>query len=218
MRSRKHTAWRKNRKLGDVYGGRARPKLADQIFRRAHSLSPPGLDQQTPILIEDNPSRDYFFPLNGEECLQALKALPAGHTKGITHLWLKRQNPKGSPLAEFICGRGVHLVVMYSWRKDMNLWLGRRKPSGRVAKEYARFGAEPFYRKGGWHANFSLDNLRRYFVEVLFHEVGHHVDFFHRHWSKANVAEREEFADQYAMSFRPDGIQVLNHLMSQRDS
>lgn len=36
--SRKETAWKKNRKFGDVKGGRMRPKLADNIFNRQHNL------------------------------------------------------------------------------------------------------------------------------------------------------------------------------------
>ena len=74
MRHRKETAWRKNRKLGDVYGGRTWPKIADRIFNKAHSLAPPGPDQETPILIEDNPSRDYFFPLTGAETIEAVRS------------------------------------------------------------------------------------------------------------------------------------------------
>ncbi len=38
MRNRKETAWKKNRKFGDVYGGRMAPKIADKIFNRAHRI------------------------------------------------------------------------------------------------------------------------------------------------------------------------------------
>jgi hypothetical protein len=56
MLSRKQTAWKKSRKLGDVHGGRTAPKITDKIFNRAHSLQRPAPRQATPILIEDNPS------------------------------------------------------------------------------------------------------------------------------------------------------------------
>jgi hypothetical protein len=65
MRSRKHTAWKENRKFGDVHGGRSHPKITDNIFNRLHSFSRPGPHDPTPILVEDNPSSDYFFPLDG---------------------------------------------------------------------------------------------------------------------------------------------------------
>lgn len=215
MRSRKHTAWRKNRKFGDVHGGRTGPKLTDRIFHRAHSLSPPGPHQSTPILIEDNPSGDYFFPLSGCECVEALRALPQHDHVGITHLWLRRSGSKDRReglLGEFICGSGVRLIVMYPWRGDMRLCLGREKPTGRVSKEYGRFGAPPFRERGWWYVKFSMPELRRYWVHILYHEVGHHVDWYGRHWSKANRRQVEEFADQYAMSFTKTGTNVLNRL------
>jgi len=165
MRSKKHTAWRKNRKFGDVHGGRTHPKITDGIFNRAHSLSPPGPDQQTPILIEDNPSRDYFFPLTGEECI---KALPKRDQVGVTHLWLRRPGAtdrrEGLPLAQFICGSGVRLIVMFPWRKDMRLCLGRRRPAGILSKECAGFGTPAFRDREWWYVEFSMRDLRRYWI------------------------------------------------------
>jgi len=35
---------------------------------------------------------------------------------------------------------------------------------------------------------------------ALFHEIGHHLDWYARHWSKANSSILEEAADQYAFS------------------
>lgn len=74
--------YRKSRKFGDIYGGRVRPRVPDNIFRRAHSLNPPGPLDQTPILIEDNPSRNFFFPLSAEESLEAVNALPKKVRRG----------------------------------------------------------------------------------------------------------------------------------------
>lgn len=139
MRSRKHTAWRKNRKFSDVHGGRTYPKVPDRIFNRAHSLSPPGPHQTTPILIEDNPSRDYFFPMTGRESVEVLRALPKRDHAGVTHVWLRRpggaDRRKGIPLAEFICGGGVRVIVMYPWRRDLRICFGRGKPTGKASQE-----------------------------------------------------------------------------------
>ncbi len=216
MRSRKHTAWRKNRKFSDVHGGRTYPKVPDRIFNRAHSLSPPGPHQTTPILIEDNPSRDYFFPMTGRESVEVLRALPKRDHAGVTHVWLRRpggaDRRKGIPLAEFICGGGVRVIVMYPWRRDLRICFGRGKPTGKASQEYARFGAPPFRERGWWYVEFSMSELRRFWVHVLYHEVGHHVDWYGRHFSKANRLQVEEFADQYAMRFTKTGTYELNRL------
>lgn len=39
--NRKETAWKKNRRFGDFYGGRMRLKCTDGIFKRYHDLLPP---------------------------------------------------------------------------------------------------------------------------------------------------------------------------------
>ncbi len=38
MQTRKHTAWKKNRKFSTIHGGRLRLKLDDNIFKREHNL------------------------------------------------------------------------------------------------------------------------------------------------------------------------------------
>ncbi len=217
MLSRKQTAWKKSRKLGDVYGGRRWPKLTDRIFNRAHSLQRPAPGEETPILLEDNPSRDHFFPLDGRECLQALTALPEAHVRGLTHLWLRRPRSSESTasprLAEFICGSGVRVIILYPWRRDLRLCVGRARPPARTVRVYQRFEAELVHEGGSWYFAFDERSLRRFYVEhLLYHEVGHHVDRYQRHWSKANRSQVEEFADQYAIQWTPTAAHLINPL------
>ena len=87
---RKTTAWKKNRKFGDVYGGRVHPKHADNIFKKCHSLKRPADGDALPILMQDNPSRNFFFPIDVHEAAEALKALPTREYSGITHIWCRR--------------------------------------------------------------------------------------------------------------------------------
>jgi hypothetical protein len=80
--------WKKSRTFGDIYGGRMRMRLDDNIFRRAHSLKRPGISDELPILVQDNPSRDFFFPISVEEAKAAIEALPNDDHQGITHIWM----------------------------------------------------------------------------------------------------------------------------------
>lgn len=223
MRSvkRKQTAWKKNRKLGDVYGGRRWPKIADNIFSRCHSLERPGPHARLPILLNDNPSRDFFFPISAEEAEQAIKALPNRDFDGITHIWCRRisgtEYRNGSrPWAEFICGSGVRVIVLYAWRRDMRFeWV--TKPSNRITKDMQRFGIELVRRGGVWQINPTLQQLRRFYIQyLLYHEVGHHVDWYFRQWSSANIREVEEFADQYALQKTATATYVFNRLEKTR--
>jgi hypothetical protein len=224
MQSRKHTAWRKNRRFGDVHGGRSRKKFSDNIFQRTHSLQRPNLGEALPLVIEENPSRYFFFPLSGADALRALKALPAEDYAEITHIWLRRirkaDYESGElPLAEFVCGSGVRAVVLYPWPVDRKLRFGEQRPTAQRLREYARW--QPELRKEGmqWVLVWDDAALRSFYVEhLLYHEVGHHVDWYRRHWSKANTRLVEEVAGQYAMSKTQVATYILNRLAEEGEN
>ncbi|PIF45258.1 hypothetical protein CLU96_2259 [Chryseobacterium sp. 52] len=71
--NRKETAWKKNRKFGDIHGGRTKLKYTDGIFKRLHSLLPPTAEQETPIFIIENTSRDFYFPVTIDEIKKTSK-------------------------------------------------------------------------------------------------------------------------------------------------
>jgi len=178
MKHRSTTPWKKSRTYGDIYGGRLRRRMTDNIFARAHSLQRPGPEQALPLLIQDNPSREFFFPVSVEECATALRALPTNHTAGITHIWLRRRSTRtastDASLAEFICGSGVRVIVLYPWRTDGRRYLGRSKPAPQQIAMYLRAGAKLGNEHGQWYVEFSEADLRRFYIEHLFcHEVGH---------------------------------------------
>lgn len=212
------TPWKKSRTYGDIYGGRERRRLSDGIFKRAHSLSRPTSLDQCPILIQDNPSREFFFPISAKEAEEALGALPQRDFEGITHIWLRRfkkkEYEKGElPLAEFICGSGVRVIVLYPFPKDMVLVLGDSKPSKRKLKELEKWGCKVRKKEGVWVACWSRSELRKYYINsLLYHEVGHHVDWYNRYWSSANSKQAEEFADQYAIQKTANATHVFNKL------
>ncbi len=220
---RKFTAWKKNRKFGDIYGGRTRLKFSDNIFARAHSLKPPESGQELPILIEDNPSRDFFFPLTGEETIKALKALPEDDYEGITHVWLRRFKKSDYienqvPLACFICGSGVRVVVLYPWANDMLLSYGAKKPSNKILNEAEKFNAKIIKKGKTWFSKWTIEGLRKFYIQhLLYHEVGHHIDWYNRQWSKANSKTVEEYADQYAMAKTATATHIFNRLSNERE-
>lgn len=206
MQSRKDTAWKKSRKFGDVKGGRMRPKLADNIFARAHSLQRPPEGVDLPIFINDNPSRDFFFPIGSSEILRELAHLPRRDWRGITHIWFRRfkkteYEANELPLAEFSCGSGVRLITLYPWPRRLEWCHGYKKPPAAMRRVLDRYDAELMIRDGEWVSRWEESRLKDFYLEhLLFHEIGHHVDRYSRHWSKANRRILEEAADQYAFS------------------
>ena len=222
--NRKLTAWKKSRKLGDIFGGRQKLKLDDNIFQRCHSLTRPTEDEEVPIILEDNPSREFFFPLTADDVVQALQALPKKDYSQVTHIWLRRLKKTDYeagklPQAEFICGSGVRLIVLYPTPKDMVVKLGVKKPSRRIINELGKWCSDISIKNGVWSAKWSLSVLKGYYINILlYHEVGHHIDWYYRHWSSANRKQSEEYADQYAMQKTATATYVLNKLNNQADN
>lgn len=216
--NRKQTAWKKSRKFGDIYGGREKLHFSDNIFQRAHSLNRPNPNESLPILIQDNPSRDFFFPITVDEAHEAIKSLPKKDYEGITHLWLRRlkkteYDKKRMPLAEFICGSGVRVIILYPWPRNMIQNFGSNKPSRKAIKEYSKFSSGPVKEGEDWVIKWQIGPLRKFYInKLLYHEVGHHVDWYFRHWSKANTRNLEEFADQYAVQKSSTATYVFNRL------
>ncbi len=133
MQTRKHTAWKKNRKFGDIMGGRMRTKMADNYFKRFHNLLPPSDTDELPICLAENPSKDFYFPATIDEIKQTLSQLPQEYAGKLTHIWLRKMKKadylKGDELQGcFICGSRVFLIVLYPFPIDLKMRFGRIGP------------------------------------------------------------------------------------------
>ena len=210
--NRKSTAWKKNRRLGDVAGGRRKPKFEDNIRRREHSLKPPAPGQETPVLIEENPSRDFYFPVRGVEVLAYLRTLPEDDVLGLTHVWMRRVKTRQyadarRPLAEYIWGSGLSVIVLYPWPRDRVLRFGRKRPSARSLRAYRRWTTDLVLEDGVWCLRWTSDAVHDFYLQGLVaHEVGHHCD--PELITVVNPRPREEFAEQYALRRMAIGEEV----------
>ena len=206
IQNRKETAWKKNRKFGDIHGGRMRLKCTDGIFNRKHNLLPPTEGQEKPIYIIENTSRDFYFPVTIDEIKDTLKKLPKEHTEYITHIWLdkvkKSEYLKGNTWqGQFTCGSKVYLIKLYAISKDNKMLFGQIKPTTKQLSFYKQYCKDLQHDKNGWYLQFTADSYKKYYLEkLLLHEIGHCVDYiYQRHWSKANLKQVEDFADNYAV-------------------
>ena len=126
-KAHKQTAWKKNREFGDKMGGRGRLKLDDNIFAREHSFHAPTELDEVPILMIDNTSRDYYFPVSPDEIKTALSNLP--NSDIVTHIWLRKHNKKG--ILSLNASKGVAFILspcIHCWKRTVissektNLW------------------------------------------------------------------------------------------------
>lgn len=204
--TRKETAWKKSRKFGDVKGGRKRPKLADNIFNRQHNFSAPCENEETPIFIVDNSSRDLYFPVTVDEIKEFLDKLPSEHSENLTHIWLRKMTNKeyekeGSFQGCFICGSGVNLIVLYPFPTDLKMEFGNRKPTNKTLKWYSAYEPELIHSNGNWTLKWTEEKIKKYYLEgLLLHEIGHQMDsVYQRYWSPNYKKQRaENYADNFA--------------------
>lgn len=205
--SRKETAWKKSRKLGDVKGGRTFPKIANRIFNRAHSLQKPTKNDQLPIFIKDNPSKDFYFPVNEAEILERINQLPPEYRENITHVWLKkvsRENYQNHDSFQgmFICGSGVNLIVLSAFPKDLKMIFGTKKPLKKELNLYSDWCKDLHFdeKKKFWFLQWQEETIRDYYLNfLLLHEIGHFVEsVYQRFWSKAGECKSENFANNFA--------------------
>lgn len=218
--SRKETAWKKNRKFGDVKGGRTFPKITDRIFNRKHSLRKPNPTDELPIFIKDNPSKDFYFPVTEDEILERIIQLPTEHREKITHIWLRKVKKDDYEKCEeaqaiFICGSGVNLIVLNAFPTNLKMSLGHKKPTKRILKSYSEWSQDLHFDEKNqmWFLQWNTETIRDYYLNsLLLHEIGHHVDFmFHRVWSKANERQKEDFADNYARIWSSNKTETIEN-------
>lgn len=169
IKSRKLTAWKKNRELGDIMGGQRRVKLKDNIVQREHSLLAPSEFDEIPICFADNTSRDYYFPVTTDDIKEALSRYPDGATDFITHIWLRKHSKTKKyrySIASPIAGSGVYLIGLYPIQTDHRHYFENGKPQGKDLHEYekyARIGCD----KKGFYAQFTPESAKQYYLEIL---------------------------------------------------
>ena len=216
--SRKETAWKKSRKFGDVKGGRTFPKITDRIFNRKHSLKKPSPTDELPIFMKDNPSKDFYFPVNENEILERLNQLPTEHCQKITHIWLRKVKKEDYENHDtfqgmFICGSGVNLIILSAFPNNLQMCFGNKKPTKRILKLYSEWTQDLHFdeKKKVWFLQWDAEKIRDYYLNsLLLHEIGHFVDFmFQGIWSKANSKKVEDFADNYARIWSSEKIETI---------
>ncbi len=216
--SRKETAWKKNRKFGDVKGGRTFPKITDRIFNRKHSLRKPSPTDELPIFIKDNPSKDFYFPVTEDEILERLDKLPTEHRENVTHIWLRKVKKDDYEKHEtfqgmFICGSGVNLIVLSAFPTNLRMSFGNTKPTKRMLKLYSDRTQDLRFdeKKKVWFLQWNAETIRDYYLNsLLLHEIGHFVEsVYEKFWSNAGRHRREDFADSYARIWSSKMIETL---------
>ena len=141
----------------------------DDIFARSHPFSAPEPTDDIPLLIVDNQSKGYYFPIDVDDIQDVLDSYPKEEVDFITHIWLRKhlqKRPNSLLLAEFMTGSGVYLMTLYPLEKSNRHYFGEWEPIRKVLREYERF-ANLGEDEHGRYAQFTPESARQYYLEVL---------------------------------------------------
>lgn len=145
---------------------------------------------------------------------EVIKSLPPEDLKGIrsVRLCVHHSREDGVYLSD---GR---IELRWAVDAERRRRIGRRPPSPAMRAELARYGGACLVDGGIYYASWAdRDQLERYVLFVLLHEIGHHV-CARRHLARQRrltAAQEEQFADAYARRYLPanlghdgDGVKV----------
>ena len=204
----KPTAWKKSRRFGDLKGGRLRNKCKDGIVKRFHSFYPPSEYDKTPIFIIDNPSRDYFFPINKQDIPTALQFYFGEAPSFITHIWFRKHNPQNNIQSYAVGGGGVTAIIFYPLPRTMKIKLGKSKPTLRTLKWYHGY-ADIYQEQGFWIAEFTKKSVHNYYLERL---LPLRLAYYLEHQYIPPHSKYKQ--DNFACSFTYEIIKLKNSLNS----
>jgi hypothetical protein len=199
MQTRKHTAWKKNRKFSVIHGGRERLSMHDNIFKREHNLFPPTKGEEIPIFMVDNTSRNYFHPIGMEDIKHVLAQLPKKDVAYLTHIWLKSKPFDFTLQTNHIWGRGVDLIVLYAFPCNLQMRI-KHKPTEKDIREHEKYSKEWKEDKDGWYLEFTAAGIKQFYIEkLLLYSVGHMVNTIWLRYAKNSSNKKtSDFAMQYA--------------------
>ena len=199
MQSRKHTAWKKNRKFSLRHGGRQRLKLDDNIFKQEHSFLPPEQGEETPIFIVENTSRDFFHPLTVAEIQAVLQQLPEQDVENLTHIWLKNTPFDKAHQTNYIWGSRVELITLYAFPCNLQMRF-ERKPEQKDIRYHEKYTKDWREDKNGWYLQFTSESIRQFYIEkLLLYSIGQMVNAIWQRYAKNTSRKKvDDFATQYA--------------------
>lgn len=154
------------------------------------------------LLVQAVPVRSpsFLMPVTCDDVIETLDRVPKRFTVGLQAVFLLGGSAKQKQLSNgslFAYGRYSHgFIFLHAYPANQMKEVWRHLPKPSVRREYERAGAVWRQVSGGWELEFTPESLRRfYLLDVLLHEVGHHVD----RWSRKNKRDAEAFANWMAI-------------------
>lgn len=192
---------RRSRNIGKTQGGRVTDGRAVEKWSRffGHNiwskLSDLPEGQSGFMGLSENPSRGFYHPCTIDEYRTVLEKLPSDLTNGLRAIVLRRTSSQDHRLG-IEARRRFSCVLINAFPVD-NRMVWKESPSGASVRHYAPWCSRWVKGEGVWALEWSLDEIRRYYLYHLFlHELGHiNQPSYHA------LRRRESFAENFALDW-----------------
>jgi hypothetical protein len=191
---------RRNRNIGKTQGGRVRDGKAvekrsrlftQDIWTRLSEAPHEGF-----IVLQENPSRDYFHPITETDIRSVLSRLPRRTVRPLKAVLLSRLSARDARRG--VEGRRRYqCVVLYAFPRSMEMAWSDGTFSDRAQRHYNIWCSTWCRRNDSTILTWTLEELRRYYLfHLLLHEIGHlNQPPFH------SAKRRESYAENFALEW-----------------
>lgn len=191
---------RRSRKIGLTQGGRVRGGRSSEKWSRIFTRDiwdrlSAERDDDSPAVLRENPSSNYYHPCSGTELLEVLRRLPGELSGGVRAIVLRRTSKLDEDLGVEARRRFQCVILNAFPRSNRMTW--KRPVSAAARRHYGRWCSRWMEQPSATVLQWTTDEVRRYYLFHLFlHEIGHiNQPWFH------SLRRREEFAENFALEW-----------------
>lgn len=192
---------RRNKNIGKTQGGRVKDGSASEKLSRIFSrqiwarLSNEEVKDGY-IVIEENPSRDFFHPVTEGEIRKTLDRMPnklTEHLRAVVMPRLTVADKRRGVEAK----RRYSCIILNPFPNSLRLFWSTIPPKKKAVQHYEPWNARWEEDGDGWYQAWDLDDLKTYYLfHLLLHELGH----INQPWFNS-LMRREEFAEDFALTW-----------------
>ena len=145
---------------------------------------------------------EFMRPFDTKDVKDLLSKLPSSFLKSLNGIYLLGGTAKQLKSSKRCFCYGCYMgrsIYLHAFPKRMLTENWQKLPKPSIVEEYERMGANWKQDKLGWHLEFDRFSLKRfYLLDVLLHELGHHLD--KRVWERDNRSA-EGYANWFAQEY-----------------
>ena len=192
---------RRNKNIGKTQGGRVKDGSASEKSSRLFPrhiwarLSNEEIEEGY-IVIEDNPSRDYFHPVTEDEIRKTLDRMPNKLTEHLRAVVMPRMTVSDKRRG-VEARRRYSCIILNPFPCSLRVFWSATPPQKRAVQHYEPWNTRWEEHEEGWFQAWDLDDLKTYYLfHLLLHELGH----INQPWFNSPM-RREEFAEDFALTW-----------------